>query len=142
MPFYHKIHCKYRGIRGFLTAYDYAIKYQYMLKEKAKKKARIIAFWQEHGLKATQDAFGTPKRTLYYWKSKLENSGGKLESLNDKSTAPKTKRVRIWPEEITEEIKRLRFSHPNLGKDKIYPLLEEYCQRNNLRMSLGQHRMY
>lgn len=104
-----------------------------MLTDKAKQKVRIIAFWEKHGIKATLDAFPIKRRTLFDWKSKLKRSGGKLESLNDKSKAPKTRRTRIWSDKIIEEIKRIRFNHPNLGKDKIHPLLKKYCQNQDLK---------
>lgn len=132
MPFYHKIHCKYTGIKGILTVYNHYLKYKYMISEKALKKARILVFWEKHGLQATLDAFNIKRRTLFDWKAKWEKSEKKLEALNDKSRAPKTKRIRIWPEEITAEIKRLRWDHPNLGKDKIHPELLEYCKKHNL----------
>ena len=63
MPFYHHIrkrakrvkrerrdlslrtHCKYTGIKGFLTVYNDAVKYQYILTEKAKYKAKVLVFW-------------------------------------------------------------------------------------------------
>jgi len=103
-----------------------------MVSEKALKKARILVFWEKHGLQATLDAFPVKRRTLYYWKSIWDKANGQLEALNDKSKTPRTKRVRIWPEEIIAEIKRLRWSHPNLGKDKIHPELLEYCHNHNL----------
>jgi transposase InsO family protein len=103
-----------------------------MISEKALKKARILVFWEKHGLQATLDAFPVKRRILYLWKSIWKKSGGKPEALNDKSKAPKTKRVRIWDEKIIAEIKRLRWEHPNLGKDKIHPELLEYCFHNNL----------
>ena len=131
MPFFHKIHCKYTGIKGILTVYNYYLKYKYMISEKALKKARILIFWEKYGLEATLDAFPFKKRTLYLWKSIFVKSNGKLESLNDVSRAPKTKRVREWDEEIINEIKRLRWEHPNLGKDKLYPELLEYCFHHN-----------
>jgi len=132
VPFFHKIHCKYTGVRGFITLYNHYLKYQYMLTEKAKVRARILIFWEKHGTKAALDAFPAKRRTLFNWKARLEKSGGKLESLNDKSKAPKKKRARIWPEEIIAEIKRQRFAHPNLGKDKLFPELLEFCQAHNL----------
>ena len=132
MPFFHKIHCKYTGIKGILTVYNHYLKYKYMVSEKALKKARILVFWEKHGLQATLDAFPIKRRVLYLWKSTWKKSGGKLEALNDKSKAPKTKRVRKWDEKIIAEIKRLRWQHPNLGKDKIHPELLEYCFNNNL----------
>ena len=115
-----------------MTVYNHYLKYKYMVSEKALRKARILVFWEKHGREATLDAFPAKKRTLYHWKSIWDKSGGKLESLNDKSRAPRKKRIREWPEKIIAEIKRLRWDHPNLGKDKIYPELQEFCLRNNL----------
>lgn len=133
MPFYHHIHCKYQGIKGILTVYNHYIKYKYMITEKALKKMRILVFWEKYGLEATMEAFNVKRRTLFEWKSKFVKGGKKIEALNDKSKSPKNKRTRIWPEKIKQEIKRLRWAHPNLGKDKLYPELKEYCQKNNLK---------
>jgi transposase InsO family protein len=103
-----------------------------MVSEKALKKARILIFWEKHGLTPTLDAFPVKKRALYLWKAKWDKAGGKLEALNDVSRAPKTKRVRVWDEKVIAEIKRLRWDHPNLGKDKLHPELLDYCFHNNL----------
>ena len=132
MPFFHKIHCKYTGVKGILTVYNDYLKYKYMISEKALKKARILVFWEKHGLKATLDAFPVKKRTLYLWKSIWKKAGGKPEALNDESRSPKAKRVRIWDEKIITQIKQFRWEHPNIGKEKIYPELLEYCHLNNL----------
>ena len=103
-----------------------------MITEKALKKARILDFWQEHGLKATIDAFEIKRRTLFLWKRKLKEGEGNLESLNDLSRSPKTKRKRNWSLEVVEEIKRLRWSHPNLGKEKLYSELKYFCDQKGL----------
>lgn len=133
MEFYNKIHCKYTGIKGFITLYNYALKYRYMITKKALHKARVLAFWEKHGLEAAMEAFSVRKRALYYWKSRFASGGKKPEALNEKSKAPRIKRKRLWPEEVIAEIKRLRYAHPNLGKDKIYPLLKKFCIENNLK---------
>jgi len=104
-----------------------------MITKKALKKARILAFWEKYGIEATMEAFGAKRRTLYYWKDQFEKGGKKYEALNDKSKAPRTKRKRLWPEKVKAEIKSLRWEHPNLGKDKIYPLLLEYCKKEGLK---------
>lgn len=104
-----------------------------MITEKAKQKYRILCFWDKHGLEATVEAFNVKKRTLYDWKNKLKKGGNKPEALNEKSKAPKTKRKRIWPPEIINEICRLREKYPNLGKEKIYPELLIFCQQKNLK---------
>jgi transposase InsO family protein len=103
-----------------------------MITEKALKKEEVLIFWEKYGLEAAMDAFKVKRRALYYWKAQFNKGNKKPEALNEKSRAPKTRRKRLWPGEVIKEIKRLRYDHPNLGKDKIYSLLKAYCQENNL----------
>lgn len=132
MPFYHHIRCTYTGIRGFLKAYERGLRYQYMITEKAKQKLNILLFWEKHGLQAALDAFAVKRRTLFLWQQQFRQGGKIAEALNEKSKAPRKKRIRTWPPEIIAEIKRLRWDHPNLGKDKIHPLLQTFCLQHNL----------
>ena len=132
MAFFHKIHCTYTGIKGFVTLYNDALRYRYMITQKALEKARILAFWEKHGLQATIDAFPMKRASLFNWKKQF-NQGGKIpEALNEKKRIPKNRRKRIWPKEVISEIKRIRWEHPNLGKEKIYPLLKCFCEQKNL----------
>ena len=80
-----------------------------MITDKAKHKAKVLYFYRKHGIKATIDAFQIKRSTLFLWQKKLKDGLGKLESLNDKSKSPCTKRKRLWSEEIKYEIKRLKF---------------------------------
>ena len=121
-----------RGVVGSRTLQEYAIRFAYMISEVAKKRAKILTFWKEHGLKATIDAYGVHRRTLFTWQKRLKSDKGKLESLNARSRAPTVRRQRIWSPRIIEEIKRLRFEHQNLGKEKLHPLLLEYCTKHRL----------
>lgn len=132
MEFFNHIHCKYTGIKGFLTVYNDGLRYRYMITPKALHKARVLIFWEKYGLDATLDAFKIKRRTLFYWKKQFQQNGKKPEALNEKSKAPRTKRKRIWSEDIINEVKRLRWEHPNLGKDKIYPLLRKFCLARNM----------
>ncbi len=127
MEFYNHIHCKFTGIKGFLTLYNDGLRYRYMITQKALRKHKILIFWEKHGLEAAIDAFGTKRRTLFDWKRKFINGGKKPEALNEKKRTPRGRRKRLWPEPVLAEIKRLRWEHPNLGKDKIYPLLKRFC---------------
>ena len=135
MEFFNHIHCKYTGIKGFLTLYNDAIRYQYMITEKAKYKVRILAFWEKYGLEATLDAFPVKRSTIFLWKKKLKEGGGKLEALSDQKRTPRTKRKRIWPFDIKDKIKSIRDieEHPNLGSEKIYPLLLSFCKEQELK---------
>ncbi len=134
MAFYHKIHCKFTGVKGFVSAYEDGLKYR-MLTKKAKYKAKVLVFWEKHGLEAAIDAFPVKRSTLFLWKQTLEKSRGKLISLNDKKRIPHTTRKREWPFEVKQKIKQIRHDplHPNLGSKKIYPLLLKFCQEQNLK---------
>lgn len=44
MEFYNYIHCKYAGIKGFLTVYHDALRYAYMITPKALDKADHIDY--------------------------------------------------------------------------------------------------
>lgn len=129
-----KFHCKFTGVRGFVSTYEDGLKYR-MLTEKAKYKAKVLVFWEKHGLEATMDAFPVKRSALFLWKQTLKNSGGKLLSLNEKKRTPKHTRKRDWPFEVRQKIKQIRQDpiHPNLGPEKIHPLLLKFCEENTLK---------
>ena len=104
-----------------------------MITQKADYKAKILIFWEKHGLEATLDAFPHKRSTLFLWKQRWIKGGKKSEALNDKSKSPKARRKRLWPIEVIQEIKRVREKHPNLGPDKIYPFLYAFCASKNLK---------
>jgi transposase InsO family protein len=133
MAFYHHIHCKYTGVKGFLTLYNDALRYAYMITKKALQRMKILAFWEKYGLEATMEAFNIKRRTLFNWKKAFNEGNRKPEALNEKKRTPKTKRKRTWPLELRLKIRSLRQEHPNLGSNKIYPLLKSFCLDNNLK---------
>jgi len=92
MEFFNHFYCKYRRIKGFLTVYNDALRYRYMITEKAKYNVKVLIFWEKHDLKATLDAFPYKRSILYLWKQKWIKGGKKLEALNEKSRTPQTKR--------------------------------------------------
>src|SRR3989344_5641435 len=129
-----KIINKFRGTKGFISKWERVIRFRDMITEIAKQRTRILAFWKKHGTEATEEAFGTKRRTLFNWQKNLKTGGGKLESLNPQKTTPKHKRKRLWDVRILEEMRRLRSAevHPNLGADKLYPLLQDFCGANGI----------
>ena len=128
-----RIHRISYGVRGFVKLADYALRWAYMITEKAQTRARALKLWHSHGMEAAKAAFQVQERTLYDWQAKLKAHHGKLEALNDKSKRPKNVRVREWSDSIKREIKRLRDEHPNLGKDKIWIFLQPFCKEHNLK---------
>lgn len=103
-----------------------------MVTQKAQHKLKVLKFWKQYGLSAVEEAFGVKKRTLYGWQAKLLKGNNNPESLNELSKRPKSARKRHWPEFVINQIKRLRYEHPNLGKDKIQVFIAPLCEENNL----------
>ena len=94
-----------------------------MVTEEAKKRIKILTFWERYGGEATKEAFGVSLRTLFRWQQSLKQCRGKLEALNIKSRAPQRRRMRHAPPALEKQIIALRIEHPRLGKDKIHALL-------------------
>lgn len=110
---------KFKGIKGFLSIYERVIRFRYMITEEAKRKTRILAFWEKHGLEATKEAFDVSRPTLFRWQKALKDNIGKIEALNNKSRAPKTKRKRKIPELLKDFIINERRFDPKLSKEKL-----------------------
>jgi len=98
----------------------------------AERRLKIIEFHKVYGIKATVDAFSVSKATVYRWKKTLKKSLGSLDSLIPESRTPKIKRTMKTHFKIVEFIKSLREQYGHLGKEKIKPLLDEYCKDENI----------
>jgi hypothetical protein len=98
----------------------------------AEFRLKVIEFHDKYGTKATVDAFSVSKPTVYRWKKTFKDSKEVLESLIPDSRSPKRKRVMMTHFKIIEFIKDIREKHSHLGKEKIKPLLDEYCIDNHL----------
>ena len=122
-----RIFNKFRHTRGFISGWQEVVRFRDMITPEALRRYEILVFWEKHGIEAALDAFKVKRRTLFNWKQKLTQGGGKVESLNPGSRTPKTRRKRLWDERIIAELKRLRAAYPNLGKEKLFPLLKEFC---------------
>jgi transposase InsO family protein len=127
-----RIRSTLKGTTGWLYMRERSIRFRYMITEKAKERAKILTFWKKYGAQAVEEAYGVKFRTLYIWQKKLKEGNGKIEALNQGARAPKKRRTRLWDPRILEELKRIRFEHPNLGKDKLHPPLQKFCLEKNL----------
>jgi len=92
----------------------------------------IIEFSRKHGIQATIDAYGLSRRTLFRWRKCLKDSRGRLETLLPASTKPHSTRKMLTHPKISTFIKEQRETISHLGKEKIKPLLDEYCKENGL----------
>ena len=98
----------------------------------AQYRLKILKFHKQYGTATTKAAYEVSKATVYRWKKRFEDSQGKLQSLIPHSRSPKRKRVMETHFKVTKFIKTLREKHPRIGKEKIKPLLDEYCQQQEL----------
>jgi transposase InsO family protein len=123
-----RIFNKFKGTKGFLYAYEKLVQFLHMRnKEEVERRAKILTFWSNHGDQATFDAFDTSRRTLFRWKASLTQSKGKLFSLDPKSRAPTSRRMRRIDYRIEEWIISQRKLHPKLGKRKLCILIKPLC---------------
>ncbi len=105
--------------------------------EVAQERLRIIEFYDEYGERATKKAFRVGRNTLWVWKQRLKNNKNKLSSLIPDSTTPKSKRQMQTHPKVLSYIRYLREKHPRLGKEKIKPLLDQYCKKEEL-VAIGE----
>lgn len=98
----------------------------------AQEKLKILLFYKQYGEKACKDAFGVDRKTIYVWRKRYEASQKKLVSLIPHSTAPNTRRTMDVHPKVLAYIQEMRKEHVRLGKRKIKPLLDVYCQKENL----------
>ena len=100
--------------------------------EVAQERSRIINFYGKHGETATKEAFNVDRKLIYVWKKKIKKNKGRLFSLIPISTTSKKKREMETHSRVVDFIKNIRDQHYRLGKEKIKPLLDEYCLKNSL----------
>ena len=124
-------HIGYR-IRGFYRVADYALRCG-MLNDSAQTRLKILIFFATHGLQAAQDAFQVSRRTLYRWRAVWLQSARNAAALTPRSSAPQRRRTRQWPTAVVAELRRLRKTHPNLGKGKLAVLLKPFCLSHGLQ---------
>ena len=124
MEFFNHQHNKYRDIKGFVRLYNDALRYRYMITEEAKRRARILTFWEKHGDAITKEAFRVSRPTLYRWQRAFNKNGRKLEALNKKSTTPINRRKRVIPEAVKALIIKER-ERERISKDKLAGLIKD-----------------
>jgi hypothetical protein len=100
--------------------------------EAAKLRLEILTFFDKYGLQASVSAFKVSKATIYRWRRKYLDEQKKLISLVPQSTIPKRVRRRLVDPKILSYIKKLRLTYGVLGKDKLKPLVDEYCQKSGM----------
>src|SRR5680860_323227 len=91
------------------------------LSEQAKHRLLAAEFAIKYGVPLACEALGVSRATLYRWKDRYNPR--KLETMEDRSRAPKHRRKVSWTWEDEQKILALRKAHPRWGKRKLVPLL-------------------
>lgn len=102
-------------------------------RECIEQRVEIIKFFDDYGEDATRRAFGKSRSTVYLWKQKLKQAGGKLSALAPGNRAPIRKRRRIVDPFVRDFIIRYRTAHPRADKTTITPALAAACESAGVR---------
>jgi len=101
--------------KGFVKAYETGLKWRSMRnKEEVKRRVDALRFWEAHGMDAAIDHAKVHKRTLQRWKAMLIASGGDVNVLDPKSTAPHNRRMRNIPPDLEAEIIWYKTAYPRI----------------------------
>ena len=119
-----RIYNKTKDTEGIVTAWEEAVRLRDMITKEAEERMRILAFRKKHGDQATEEAFHISRSTLFRWQKILDDGNGKLVTLVPRSTAPKTVRKRVIPEEVERLIVNER-KNERVGKEKLSRLLKD-----------------
>jgi len=60
-----RIKSNYKGVKGFVSTYNRAVKYRYMITKEATRRLKILTHWEKYGIDSTIDAFSVSRRTLF-----------------------------------------------------------------------------
>jgi len=115
-----KLHFVGEGIVGYrrymlFKQYLNTISHSKIIQEKLV----LIKFFDKWGAKATRDAYGVSRSTVYEWKKRYRESKYDPKSLLPLSKRPKRVRRSNIDPLIIEFIRKLRFENYRLGKSKI-----------------------
>jgi transposase InsO family protein len=100
--------------------------------EVAQERNRILRFYDTYGERATKEAFGVDRKLIHVWKKRLRGNDGHLEALIAHSTRPRTLRTMSTDPRIVGWIRQMRQQHPGMGKEKLKPFLDKYCQEAHI----------
>ena len=91
------------------------------LSEQAKHRLLAVEFAIKYGVPMACEAHGVSRATLYRWKDRYNPR--KLETLENRSRAPKRRRTVSWTWQDEQQILALRQQYPRWGKRKLMPFL-------------------
>ena len=118
--------------KGYINAMKYYKNIPKSIKAIQDYRVKVLEHKNQHGIESAIDAFGVGRSTIYLWQKKYLASRKLPTSLSPKSTKPKRVRKSKISYLLIEEVARLRFKYPRIGKSKLKIFLDEYCEVNKL----------
>lgn len=103
------------------------------LSHDARRRLAMLDWHRAHGANVSRTArhFGFSRPTVYRWLARFEHD--RLESLEDRASAPRRRRRPTWTLEQLAAVKAVRLAYPRWGKDKLVVLL----RRQGIRLSIS-----
>lgn len=101
------------------------------LSRDARRRLAMLDWHRAHGGNVSRTArhFGYSRPTVYRWLGRFERD--RLETLEDRGSAPRRRRRPTWTSEQLAAVKAIRETYPRWGKDKLVVLL----RRQGIRLS-------
>ncbi len=97
------------------------------------RRLEIIKFFEKYGGEATATAYKKKRSTIYLWKQKVKQAGGKLSALAPGDKSPKNKRRRVVDPFIENYIVEYRTKHHGADKTTITPSLTKACLNQGVK---------
>ena len=118
--------------KGYINVMKYHNNIPKSIKSVRDFRVKVLEHKEQYGIASAIDAFDIGRSTIYLWQKKYRASRKLATSLSPKSTKPKRVRRSKIPYLLAEEVARIRFKYPRMGKSKLKIFLDEYCEQNNL----------
>lgn len=118
--------------KGYINAMKYYKNIPKSIKAVQDFRVKVLGHKNQYGIESAIDAFNVSRSTIYLWQKRYLASRKLSASLSPKSTKPRRIRRSKISYLLTEEVVRLRFKYPRMGKSKLKIFLDEYCDANNL----------
>ena len=118
--------------KGYINVMKYHNNIPKSIKSVRDFRVKVLEHKEQYGIASAIDAFGVGRSTIYLWQKKYRASRKLATSLSPKSTKPKRVRKSKISFLLVEEVARIRYQYPRMGKSKLKIFLDEYCEKNNL----------
>ena len=129
-----QIYIAYGHKKAYIHFMEYVADYgDHPQKAAIEQRLEILKFFDEFGMEATGRAFHKSRSTIFLWKRKLVEAGGKLSALAPGSRSPIKRRTRIVNPLIAQFIIDYRTLHPRADKTTITPALTLECKTAGIK---------